>query len=129
MEKNKKIFQMTRFNHTMIFFKLTQKDHSAIEMHRLKNIVIFSYFHFFLTKLFLIHSQHFRKFARFQMLLNSPPSIFNFYRQLFVILILLDVKGPLLGLRQFLAAEIPLRMMRSAFLSHSKSFFHSSFHA
>ena len=66
-----------RFNHTMIFFKLTQKDHSAIEMHRLKNIVIFSYFHFFLTKLFLIHSQHFRKFARFQMLLNSPPSIFT----------------------------------------------------
>ena len=39
LDKNYKIFQTTRFNHTMIFFKL--KDHSMIETRRLKNVVIF----------------------------------------------------------------------------------------
>ena len=40
LNKNNNIFQMTRFNHTMTFFKL-EKGHSMIETRRLKNVVIF----------------------------------------------------------------------------------------
>ena len=40
-DKNYNIFQTTRFNHTMIFSIILEKDHSMIETCRLKNVEIF----------------------------------------------------------------------------------------
>ena len=48
---------------------------------------------------------------------------YNKYKKFFSMMMLICIKGALSGLRQFLAAESPLKMMKNAFYFTSKALF------